>query len=224
MLYGQRLFLKLFRRLESGINTDFEITRFLNEETSFENTPRVAGTLEYRLDKGGDPTTVAILQGFTPNSGDAWAYTLDAIGRYFDHLLSDPAAAERVAKALPREDVFALASKPASDMARETIGGYLADAELLGVRTAQMHLALASRDDDRAFAPEPFTPHYQRSVYQSMRTQIVQTMQVLRRNAKDHPEYAELLDKEPLLHDRIREILSGKIDARRIRIHGDYHL
>ncbi len=224
ILYGQRLFLKLFRRLESGINTDFEITRFLNEETTFANTPRVGGTLEYRLDKGGEPTTVAILQGFTANSGDAWAYTLDAIGRYFDHLLSDPAAADRIAKVTPHDDVFALSEKPAPDIARETIGGYLADAELLGVRTAQLHLALASRDDDRAFAPEPFTPHYQRSIYQSMRTQIVQTMQLLRKNLKDHPEYAELLDKETELHDRIRDILNGKIDARRIRIHGDYHL
>ena len=224
ILYGQRLFLKLFRRLESGINTDFEITRFLNEETSFEHTPRVAGTLEYRLDRGGEPVTVAIMQGFTPNSGDAWAYTLDAIGRYFDHLLSDPAAAERIARAMPKEDVFELAGKPAQDIARETIAGYLADAELLGRRTAELHLALASRDDDPAFRPEPFTPHYQRSIYQLMRTQLVQTMQFLKRRGKDHPEYAELLDKEDQLHDRIREVLNGKLETQRIRIHGDYHL
>jgi len=224
ILYGQRLFLKLFRRLEGGINTDFEITRFLNEETPFEHTPRVGGTLEYRLDRGGEPVTVAILQGFTPNSGDAWAYTLDAIGRYFDHLLSDPAAAERIAKAIPHEDVLELAMKPAPEIARETIAGYLADAELLGVRTAQLHLALASRDDDPAFRPEPFTPHYQRSIYQLMRTQVVQTMNMLERRAKDHPDYAELIDKEPLLHERIREVLNGKLDTQRIRIHGDYHL
>ncbi|MFP5245449.1 MAG: alpha-glucosidase C-terminal domain-containing protein, partial [Thermoanaerobaculia bacterium] len=158
--YGQRLFLKLFRRLEAGINTDFEVTRFLNEETSFRNTPRVAGTLEYRDDRSGTPTTVAILQGFTPNSGDAWAYTLDAIGRYYDDLLSDPARVERIAKAMPHDSIFALAHKPLPDVARDTIGSYLADAELLGVRTAQMHLALASRDDIPAFAPEQFTPHY----------------------------------------------------------------
>jgi maltose alpha-D-glucosyltransferase / alpha-amylase len=224
ILYGQRLFLKLFRRLESGINTDFEITRFLNEETSFQHTPKVGGTLEYRLDRGGDPTTVAILQGFTPNSGDAWAYTLDAIGRYFDHLLSDPGVPERVARAMPHEDLFALASKPSPEIARDTIGAYLADAELLGIRTAQLHLALASAESDPAFNPEPFTPHYQRSIYQLMRTQIVQTLQVVRRRAKDNPDAAELLKREDDLHERVREVLNGKIDAQRIRIHGDYHL
>ena len=52
--------------------------------------------------EGSDvPTTAAILQGYTPNSGDAWAYTLDSIGRYFDRLLSEPEAATRVARAIP---------------------------------------------------------------------------------------------------------------------------
>jgi maltose alpha-D-glucosyltransferase / alpha-amylase len=223
IVYGQQLFLKLFRRLESGINTDFEITRFLNEETQFANTPRVAGTLEYQ-NRRGEPTTLAILQGFTANAGDAWSYTLDAIGRYFDGLLSDPAMADRVAKAMPQESVFQLAQKPIPEAARDVIGSYLADAELLGTRTAQMHLALASRDDDPAFAPEPFTPHYQRSIYQHLRTQVVQTMQLVRKRGKDNPELMALAAQEPALHERIREVLQGKLAASRIRIHGDYHL
>ncbi|HUP63416.1 MAG TPA: maltose alpha-D-glucosyltransferase [Thermoanaerobaculia bacterium] len=232
IVYGQRLFLKLFRRLEAGINTDFELMRFLNEETSFRNVPRVAGMLEYRRNASGDPMTVAILQGFTPNSGDAWAFTLDAIGRYFDRLLSDGASGERIAKALPHENVFDLSREPAADIARDFIGPYLADAELLGVRTAQMHLALASRDDIPAFAPEPFTPHYQRSIYQSMRTQIVQTYQLLRRLEGGRlvrpdaqaDETSALLAREDALHQRVRAVLDGRIDAQRIRIHGDYHL
>ncbi|MBV8517158.1 MAG: maltose alpha-D-glucosyltransferase [Acidobacteria bacterium] len=224
IIYDQRLFLKLFRRLEPGVNTDFEITRFLNEETDFRNTPRVAGALEYRHSGAAEPTTVAILQGFTPNSGDAWSYTLDSIGRYFDKLLSDAGAVDRIAKAVPQESVFTLAQRPLVDAARDTIGAYVADAELLGARTAQMHLALASRDDILAFAPEPFTPHYQRSIYQSIRTQIVQTMQIVRRRAKEHVEFEELLTAEPRFHEQIRALLGNKIDAQRIRIHGDYHL
>jgi maltose alpha-D-glucosyltransferase/alpha-amylase len=224
IIYGQNLFLKLFRRLEPGINTDIEITRFLNEETGFRHTPRLAGTLEYRDERTNTPTTAGIMQGFTPNSGDAWSFTLDAIGRYYDTLLSDPNAVEHIEKSMPRDNIFTLAQKPLPDIARETIGSYLADAELLGQRTAQMHLALASRDDIPPFAPEPFTPHYQRSIYQYMRTQLVQTMQLVRKRAKDHPEFEELLSLEEELHQQIRQVLSGKIDAQRIRIHGDYHL
>jgi maltose alpha-D-glucosyltransferase / alpha-amylase len=225
LVYGQRLFLKLFRRLETGINTDFELMRFLNEETSFQCTPRVAGTLEYRDKRTKAPTTLAILQGFTPNSGDAWSYTLDAIGRYFDRLLSDPAASERIANAMPQENLFELAQMEGiDDLALDTIGSYIADAEKLGWRTAQMHLALASRDDIPAFAPEQFTPHYQRSIYQSMRSQLVQTLQAVRKHSSEREEFAQLIASEPELHQRLRDVLDGKIEASRIRIHGDYHL
>jgi len=222
--YGQRLFLKLFRRIEAGVNTDFEVTRFLTEETSFRNTPRVAGALEYRRTGSDMPMTVAILQSYTPNSGDAWAFTLDSIGRYFERVLSDPSAPDRVAASVSHESLLELANKPLPDDAREIIGGSIANAELLGVRTAQMHLALASRPDIPAFAPEPFTPHYQRSIYQSMRTQVVQTLQLMREKAKDLPELEELLAKENDLHQCFRAVLQGRIDGVRIRTHGDYHL
>jgi maltose alpha-D-glucosyltransferase/alpha-amylase len=201
IVYGERLFLKLFRRLEPGINSDLEIGRFLNEETSFRNTPRVAGAIEYSTNSGSEPTTVAVLQSYTPNSGDAWRYTLDAINRFFERVLSDP-----------------------SKLEPELIGSYLADAELLGRRTAQMHHALASRQDIPAFKPEPFTPHYQRSIYQSIRTLSVQAFQLLRRRAKHIADAEALLGKESEIHQRLRRIIDSKIGGSRIRIHGDYHL
>src|SRR5437763_10945254 len=120
------------------------MTQFLNE-TSFGATPRVAGALEYRA--GGEPITLAILQSYTANSGDAWSYTLDAISRFFEDVVSDAAAAERLAKATPSEGLLALVEKPLPTVAHETIGAYLADADVLGRRTAQLHAALASPPD-----------------------------------------------------------------------------
>jgi maltose alpha-D-glucosyltransferase/alpha-amylase len=224
IIYGQRLFLKLFRRLEPGENTDLEMGRFLNEETEFRNTPRVAGSLEYRSDRGGEPTTIGILQSYTENSGDAWSYTLDTIGRYFERILSEHASPEKLIKATPSESSLELARKPPSPLAVDLIGAYLADAELLGRRTAQMHLALASRNDIAAFAPEPITAHYQRSLYQFVRTQAVQALQLVRRRAKDSAGGAELLSKEAALFERIKSLIGSRIAGQRIRIHGDYHL
>ncbi len=223
VVYGQRLFLKLFRRLEPGVNTDLEVSRFLNEETTFANTPRLAGAIEYSAGNDG-PTTVAILQSFTPNSGDAWSYTLDTIGRYFERMLTNAGSAERMAGAAPQESPFALASHESPEPAQEMIGGYLADAEALGRRTAEMHAALASRDDVAAFSPEPITPHYQRSLYQFVRAQAVQSLQLLRRRARDLPEAQELLSREGELQHRIRDVLNGRLSGQRIRTHGDYHL
>jgi maltose alpha-D-glucosyltransferase/alpha-amylase len=224
ILYGDRFFLKLFRRIEPGINTDLEVTRFLNEETSFTATPRLAGALQYETDAANELSTLAILQGYIENSGDGWSYTVDAIGRFFDAVLSDPAAAERLAEATPTESLLDIASRPASDIAQQTIGLYLADTEILGRRTAQLHLALASRDDIAAFAPEPITPHYQRSIYQHIRSQAVRTLQLLRRHGKGNPDAEELLAREEEIQTRIRQILDGRITGFRIRTHGDYHL
>ena len=57
------------------------------------------------------------------------------------------------------------------EIAQETIGGYLYWAELLGRRTGELHVALAKAGGGTAFQPEPFTRLYQRSLYQSMRSQ-----------------------------------------------------
>ncbi|HEY4640511.1 MAG TPA: maltose alpha-D-glucosyltransferase [Thermoanaerobaculia bacterium] len=224
VLYGDRYFMKLFRRLEPGVNTDLEVTRFLNEETSFTGTPRLSGALQYETDGTTEPTTLAILQRYVANSGDAWSYTVDTFGRFFDSVLSDPAAAERLAKATPLESLLTIADKHVPEIAQQTIGLYLADAEVLGRRTAQMHLALASRDDIAAFAPEPITPHYQRSMYQHIRSQTVRTFQLLRRRGKGIPAAEELLAREEEVQQRIRRILDGRITGLRIRTHGDYHL
>jgi maltose alpha-D-glucosyltransferase / alpha-amylase len=222
IVYGDRLFLKLFRRLEAGENTDLAVSRFLTEETSFRNTPRVAGSIHY--DGDGEPATVAIVQQYTQNAGDAWQYTLDEINRFFERVLSDEFAVERMVKATPPEHPTTLATRPLPDLAHELIAGYLSDASTLGIRTAEMHLALASRDDVPAFAPEPFTAHYQRSIYQSMRTQAVQTMALLRRRAKSVADAELLVARDAELQQRIRAILNGRIGGLRIRIHGDYHL
>ena len=224
MLFGERFFMKLFRRIEPGVNTDLEMLWFLNEETAFSGTARLAGSLRFETEGGGEPAMLAILESYVPNSGDAWSYTLDSIGRFLESVLSESGAAPRLAKATPAEALLAIAMKPLPDIARETIGVYLADVEVLGRRTAQMHLALASRDDIPAFAPEPITPHYQRSIYQHIRSQAVQTFQLIRRRGKGNAAAEELLAREEELQQRIRRILDGRMTGLRIRIHGDYRL
>ncbi len=224
IVYGDRLFLKLFRRVEAGENTDLEVGRFLTDETRFTHTPRLAGSIHYDAAGGGEPATMAILQQYTQNAGDAWQYTLDEIGRFFERVLSDETAIERMVKATPPDRPLALSTSAVPDIAHELIAGYIADAATLGIRTAEMHLALASRDDVPAFAPEPFTPHYQRSIYQSIRTQAAQTMALLRRRGKSMADAELLVGRDAELQQRLRAILDRKIGGLRIRIHGDYHL
>src|SRR5439155_8296727 len=72
--------------------------------------------------------------------------------------------------------------------AQEMIDTYLESARLLARRTAEMHLALAADTEDPAFAPEPFSTLYQRSVYQSLRNLKGQVFQQLRHRLNDLPK------------------------------------
>ncbi len=176
VVFDDRLLLKLFRRLDDGLNPDLEVGRFLTERAGFAHAPAVAGAIEYR-GSGREPATLAIVSEFVPNEGDAWSYTLDALARFFEDALARGVEAP-AADGSP----LALSTLEPPEVAAETIGAYLESARMLGRRTAEMHLALARAGaSDPAFTPEPVTALYQRSLLQSMRTLTRQVFGLLRR-------------------------------------------
>src|SRR5205814_1232524 len=87
MLFDNKFFLKLYRKIEDGVNPDVEITRFLTEKTDFANVPAFVGAMEYRRPKA-EPTVVCLLQRAVANHGDGWVLTLDAVGRYYERVLA----------------------------------------------------------------------------------------------------------------------------------------
>ena len=108
-------------------------------------------------------------------------------------------------------------------------GSYLGDAELLGERTARLHLALADRQEGGEFAPLPFSELYQRSLHQSIRADVQRTAQALRRAvprlpAESQKDIATVIEHEATLLQFLRHLLGTRLDGQRIRIHGDYHL
>ncbi|MEE8408488.1 MAG: putative maltokinase, partial [Myxococcota bacterium] len=224
--YGDRFILKLIRRLEPGVNPELEVGRFLTEHGGFANVAPVVGSIEYRVGKE-EPQTLAILQNFVPNAGDAWRFTLDALGRFFERVATR--ADREQFPELPSGKLFEQLERETPELAIALIGPYLAHAEMLGRRTAEMHLALASNADHPDFAPVRFTVLYQRSLYQSVRTRSARSFSLLRKSASTLPEplqptAAKLLEREPEFRERLGAILDHKLGASRIRCHGDYHL
>ncbi|HLH30219.1 MAG TPA: maltose alpha-D-glucosyltransferase, partial [Terriglobia bacterium] len=226
IVYGDQYILKLFRRTEPGINPDMEIGYFLAERAGFAHTPAVSGLIEYRPNKG-ESVAVGILQKFVPNEGDAWRHTLDALSQYFERAVVRPAD-ELKPLLQPMPFVTRLQQTVIPPFASELIGPYLENVKLLGRRTAELHVALASNADDPAFGPEPFSVLYQRSLYQSMRNHSGHTFQLLKNNLSGLrgeilDEALKVLDLRNDILMRFRTLLSRKITAQRTRIHGDYH-
>ncbi len=224
VLYEDLLILKLFRQVDEGINPDLEIGRFLTENTDFPNISRIAGMLEYHSNTGYR-ISLAILQEFVRNEGDAWGYTLDSLQRFIEIALAHPTVQ---IPPVPQRSILSLGEE-AAPLAMETIGPYLASADLLGQRTAELHIALASAEDTPDFSPESFTLMYQNSTYHSMRRSAIRTLQLLRKQldyiqegVKEKAE--EVLEQENEIIGRYQLLREKRINSARIRCHGDYHL
>ncbi|MDQ6773606.1 MAG: maltose alpha-D-glucosyltransferase [Candidatus Dormibacteraeota bacterium] len=193
VIFGERLILKVYRRVEAGVNPDLEMSHFLTE-AGFPNVAQVAGAVLYRWSRD-QTATLGMLQAYVPNQGDGWRHALDLLSS------GDPALVER----------------------------YRPMAELLGRRTAEMHVALASDPLNQAFAPEPTTMLSRRSAYQSVRSLAVQVLIQLRHQLPRLDEGSAatarvVLGSEADLHRRLRRVLQSRTPTCRIRVHGDYHL
>ena len=224
VVFGERMILKLFRRLQEGINPDVEIGRFLTRK-GFANLPPVLGALEYRS-PDQEPSTVAVLQGYVRNQGDAWQYTLDHLSRFYEHILESK---QHQDPELTSDHLLETAAVDLPDSVSEHIGIYMGSAQLLAKHTAQMHRLLASDPRDAAFAPEPFSKLYQRSLYQSMSAQtkrvLVQLEKNMSRLSEDVRPAGELvLSQKGAIIATFQALMNEKLTGRRIRCHGDFHL
>jgi maltose alpha-D-glucosyltransferase/alpha-amylase len=225
IVYGDKLILKLFRRLPEGINPDLQIGLYLTEK-GFAHIPPVAGYIEYRQ-RRNPSRTIGLLQAYVPNQGDAWDYTLNLLDRYLEGIITLGIAREPAP--VPVESLIQLTQEGLPGETMEMAGYYPTAAQILGQRTAQLHLALAEHTDDPDFAPIKFTKLYQRSLYQSMRTTCRRNLALLRRRQDHLPEDARqeaaaLAERESEILAVFKRLVDVRISALRTRVHGDYHL
>jgi len=216
--FADDFMLKLVRKIEPGVSSDEEISRFLTERARFPHLPPLAGEINYKSGRG-EPTTIALLSGYVPNLGDAWQYALDSLRSYL---------ADGRIPSIGAGSLFEVSERDL-DAASSIIGPFLQSAKLLGRRTAELHLALASDVDDPNFRPEPFSPFSQRSFYQSLRGLNHKVFSSLAKKVKDLPparraEAEALRGMEERIHNVFMGIRGDNIRATQIRCHGDYHL
>jgi maltose alpha-D-glucosyltransferase/alpha-amylase len=220
ILYDAKLILKLFRRIQPGENPDAEIGRFLTEVAHF---PRIAPFLGDI--RGNGITTLAMLQGLVENEGDGWQWTLNELSHFYDNVAILP----------PPQDTghsaTFLSGAEAPALAREHAWLYLDAAALLGRRTAEMHLALATPTRNAAFAAECFTTSDLLEDADRIDAQLTRSLDALKRGMSHLTETtadnaALVLSRRLDLFARARAIASATPTeaGERIRIHGDYHL
>jgi trehalose synthase-fused probable maltokinase len=224
--FGQQLIAKVFRRLDRGTNPDLEIGRYLTEIRHFPHTPPVVAALEYRRSGMAEPVSLALLQGFVPNQGDAWEYALGRLREFYQRHADSP-----LPEALAAWGRRPLAERAAEvpNPARELLGGAWDLGRLLARRTAEMHLALAAETDDPAFRPTPFSSRDQRELYESITGLIGRVFGQCRQRASHLPEPVRIQAERILVREgeivgRFQALRDLPLTAVQIRCHGDYHL
>jgi maltose alpha-D-glucosyltransferase/alpha-amylase len=180
----------------------------------FPNIAPLAGWFEYRGSEA-EPMAIGVVHGFVRDGTEAWKYTLDHLGLFYERALAHgpdgpPTGAGEA-------------------LVGELAGSYLEFVRLLGTRTAELHLALAAAIEDPAFAPEPFTDFYRHGLYHGLLGNLGRVMDQLRGRISVLPEALRndaqaLLDRQSAIRTRYQWLRDQRLAAMRIRIHGDYHL
>ncbi len=227
VIYNNQFFFKIYRKLDTDINPDLELVRFLSDQTDFENSPRYGGGIEFMDGQTRSFTILGLLQNKIPNQGEAWTSMLEALTRYYERV------AAKISKSDPAPELITKRRLYFDDLPerlQQLIGSVIYERVVkLAQRTAEMHIALASSKSEADFKPERFTEHYQRSVYSGHRKLVADKLNALSTRQKNLPKHIrseaqQILElRDPIL-DCFREIYSLKINATKIRVHGDYHL
>jgi maltose alpha-D-glucosyltransferase/alpha-amylase len=221
ILYDKQLIIKLFRRLQAGENPDVEVGRFLTEVAHFSRIAQFLGEIAVTA-ASGEKTTVAMLQGLVANEGDGWQWFLKLLSGFFASVATLPQPPKASKPSF-------LDDRPALREALDYAGTSLKAAALLGSRTAEMHLALATPTDNLAFAAEPYTVEDLARDAHRIDDQITSTLEALKiklSTLKDltADDAGLLLSRRIDLFARANAITSSSAGGQRIRIHGDYHL
>jgi maltose alpha-D-glucosyltransferase/alpha-amylase len=228
--FGDRFVFKLLRRIEPGIHPAVEIDEVLSDRTSppFPNAAPFAGSLVYQTESG-ESTTMGLLHGFVPNSGNAWHQTRLEVGYYFDRIRVAGSSTIGIAESAPIK-FYALdfALKPPPD-AVAWIGSYLPLAEQMGRRIAQFHLLMLRQIADPAFTPEPFNDFYRQSLYHGYLGLTGRRMEFIRQRYADmQPDVRALaekvLEQEETILVKFRQVFERRIPSVRVRFHGRLHL
>ncbi len=221
ILFDNEAILKLFRRIQPTKNPDVEISAFLTDVAHFEYIPAYLGEIHRTTDEA----TLGFLQSFAPNEGDGWAWFNEELNQFYESVSNCPRPHD-LGTAASFESIWQVSKE-----AHERAGLALDAAALLGTRTAQMHLALATPTSDAAFSTEPTTQASLSADGARLTQQAEAAFSALERTlpslaAEPRTAGEQLVTQQENVQRWARLIAALPPDraGKRIRIHGDYHL
>jgi maltose alpha-D-glucosyltransferase / alpha-amylase len=224
--YGDRIIMKLFRRLEPGPNPDCELTQYLSEERGNTHVPAFVGTIEY-APREGQVISLGILQNLIDNQGDGWSWMLEELGRYYESCATrtfPPSLRNQLQRPL-----LEWSDEPSFGEAADSVGLSHKAAVMLSRRTAEMHLDLATETNNPAFRGGILKKPDFVALSLRLREHARQVFERLKQGiagfADDVVEHAALvLGRRRQITERLSALEGLDLTLKSTRIHGDFHL
>ncbi|WP_368639195.1 maltose alpha-D-glucosyltransferase [Castellaniella ginsengisoli] len=208
-IVDDQVVIKVLRRIEPGLNPEIEMSGWLTQ-AGYTHTPSLLGTVEYH-DANGAHYTLAVLHRYIPNEGDAWCWTLEFLHR-------------NLAAAL-------LAGNPVGAF-EESLSGYLALAQRMGRRLAELHAVFVDPWDAADGGPPPASASSPADIAADGERALRELSAALDAcagltgpvRAASREAMAFLREQETALASRVREAAHRAQGVMRLRGHGDLHL
>ncbi|MFR0717616.1 maltose alpha-D-glucosyltransferase [Pseudomonas putida] len=207
VVIGDRVVLKLIRRVNPGVHPELEMSAYLTAAGFANISPLLAWVS--REDAQGTPHLLMIAQGYLNNQGDAWAWTQNTLERAIRDEM-EPASAE------PEAHTNALAE----------LAGFAA---LLGQRLGEMHLLLAAPSEDPAFAPRASDGDDSARWSRQISAELSHALDLLaqHRDSLDRDSQAlvdDLQQQRDGLAAHVHQLAEQAQGGLLMRVHGDLHL
>ncbi len=206
VIVDNKYVIKVLRRITAGVHPEVEVGRFLADVAHFKNAPQLLGSVE--LKEGESHSALAVVHTYVENQGDAWSVTAAALDRLID------------------EHRMLAAEAPLESLEHASM---LQRMRQIGRRTAEMHLAFASSDEDPAFRPEPISAEDVAHWTNNLGGRTENAFGLLDRLLKNLTAQSAQLAQRLLDHrDAVMTYIEGQrqmaFGGLKIRHHGDFHL
>jgi maltose alpha-D-glucosyltransferase / alpha-amylase len=220
--YDNSFFLKLYRKVDGGVNPDHEMSQYLSQEAKFPYTPKYRGSIQWKFKKA--TYVLAMMQDLIENHGDGYSYMLERVNNFIERILARKDFLDNIER--KGNAVHPVRFEALPTELQDLLGARASDeSALFGVRTGQLHLALCPAKAIKDFAPENFSLHYQRSLFSSALALVRETYHILQQKKasipeREKPAVQQLLGRKNEMIAVFKKIYSRKFDVVKTRTHG----
>ncbi len=222
--YGGGFKLRLYRKIEEAGKPGIEMFKALSLNSTFRNIPQYLATINYKSSEG-NLFVFGFIEKEIPNEGNFWKYMIDASINHYEKRIN--LEKERIEEFNINSKSLLKENQKDNDFSAGCDHLELLNLdlmELLGKRTGELHSTLTSLPVE-GFEPENFNSFYQRSLYQSNRSLTRNTFRLMKNfTGPEKAEMEKIFDREELIIEYLKTFLEEKLDAKKIRIHGDLNL